>query len=407
MPDTGPTYTLPASYFVQNGDTLLPVQHNPVFEDVADALTNRVTRDGSGNMTGPLDMAGYRVLGVGAAESPSDAVNLSGMQGYVQGFGMGTAQGAPLLANFKDASVPLGFYRWDDSTASPPQETGGGGAIKFDRGGGRSAWLAARMAASSTTPQFFLLSTNGSNPGAWGEWVEIFHAGNLRSDAQNDALYTPQARTISAGDGLSGGGTLGLDRSLAVDSSVVRTSRTLSAGSGLTGGGALSANRSFALDGNDNRNVDHSSVSITAGNGLTGGGNLTASRSLAVGAGSGISVSGSAVAVDSTVVRTSGNQSISGTKNFTGNLQSNGQAVLTSVDAADVIPSARGAVGSYALCFMAPGGSTIDGNATTPGSNLVYGKTNGAGSTSPSGTWRNMSDSGVNAVNGGLFLRIS
>lgn len=77
MPDTGPIFSLVPSYFVQNGDTLLPVQHNPVFEDIRDALTNRVTRDGAGNMTGDLDMAGNKVVGLAAATSPSDAVILA------------------------------------------------------------------------------------------------------------------------------------------------------------------------------------------------------------------------------------------------------------------------------------------------------------------------------------------
>ena len=60
------------------------------------------------------------------------------------------------------------------------------------------------------------------------------------------------------------------------------------------------------------------SRSISGGSGLTGGGALTANRTLSVGAGSGISVSADAVAVDSTVVRTTGDQSISGAKTFNG-----------------------------------------------------------------------------------------
>src|SRR5690606_32663863 len=106
MPDTGPIYSLPPSYFVQNGDTLLPVQHNPVFEDIRDALTNRVTRDGAGNMTGDLDMAGNKVAGLGEAENAGDAVSLGAMQAYVQGFGLGAAGDGPLLADFFDYSVP-------------------------------------------------------------------------------------------------------------------------------------------------------------------------------------------------------------------------------------------------------------------------------------------------------------
>ena len=62
------------------------------------------------------------------------------------------------------------------------------------------------------------------------------------------------------------------------------------------------------------------SRTITAGAGLTGGGDLSANRTLDVGAGDGISVATDTVAVDSTVVRTSGNQSIGGSKTFTSSI---------------------------------------------------------------------------------------
>lgn len=56
---------------------------------------------------------------------------------------------------------------------------------------------------------------------------------------------------------------------------------------------------------------------VIAGNGLTGGGTLGANRTLTVGAGSGISVAATTVAVDSTVIRTTGNQTLGGIKTFT------------------------------------------------------------------------------------------
>jgi hypothetical protein len=57
-----------------------------------------------------------------------------------------------------------------------------------------------------------------------------------------------------------------------------------------------------------------SGIDMTAGSGLFGGGNLTASRTFNVGQGDGITVSADSIAVDSTVVRTTGNQTITGTK---------------------------------------------------------------------------------------------
>ena len=59
---------------------------------------------------------------------------------------------------------------------------------------------------------------------------------------------------------------------------------------------------------------------VNAGDGLTGGGNLTTDRTINVGAGDGILVTPSTVDVDSTVVRTTGDQTIGGNKTFTSNV---------------------------------------------------------------------------------------
>ena len=57
---------------------------------------------------------------------------------------------------------------------------------------------------------------------------------------------------------------------------------------------------------------------VIAGNGLTGGGSLNGQDvTLNVGTGDGISIGGDSIAVDGSVVRTSGNQTIGGTKTFT------------------------------------------------------------------------------------------
>ena len=59
------------------------------------------------------------------------------------------------------------------------------------------------------------------------------------------------------------------------------------------------------------------STTITAGSGLAGGGSLAANRTIDVGQGDGITVSADSIAVDSTVIRTTGVQTMSGAKTFT------------------------------------------------------------------------------------------
>ena len=106
------------------------------------------------------------------------------------------------------------------------------------------------------------------------------------------------------------------------------------------------------------------SRSITGGNGLTGGGTLTANRTLNVGAGSGISVSADAVAVDSTVIRTTGNQSMSGTKTFDGAATFNSTVNIRSVlDFADGDVLRMGSSDDWTVTFNSNGWNYINQKA--------------------------------------------
>ena len=161
--------------------------------------------------------------------------------------------------------------------------------------------------------------------------------------------------TLTAGNGLTGGGTIAASRTFAVgagtgitvsadaistnDGAIVHDNLsgfvanehidhsgvTLTAGNGLTGGGTIAASRTFAVGGgtgitvsadgistNDgaivhdnlsgfvaNEHINHTSVSVTAGNGLTGGGTIAATRTINVVGGSGIVANSNDIAIDS------------------------------------------------------------------------------------------------------------
>ena len=78
-----------------------------------------------------------------------------------------------------------------------------------------------------------------------------------------------------------------------------------------------------------NEHIDHTTVDITAGAGLTGGGDISSSRTLNVVGGDGITANANDIQVDSTVIRTTGTQTISGNKTFSGDQTFTGNVDLT------------------------------------------------------------------------------
>ena len=74
MPRSGGIYTLPPGYFAVDGTTIEVSQHNPPLEDIAQALTDSLPRDGSAPMTGNLAMGSNKITGLAAATNPADAV---------------------------------------------------------------------------------------------------------------------------------------------------------------------------------------------------------------------------------------------------------------------------------------------------------------------------------------------
>ncbi len=122
---------------------------------------------------------------------------------------------------------------------------------------------------------------------------------SIASLALADTAVQPE-RQIIAGAGLTGGGTLAADRTLSLDAATVSSlgradtavqpARTVSAGTGLTGGGDLSANRTIALNAASIASLAKADSAVqparqvSTGAGLSGGGDLSADRSLSLSA---------------------------------------------------------------------------------------------------------------------------
>ena len=105
----------------------------------------------------------------------------------------------------------------------------------------------------------------------------------IKAGGVTNAMLVNSSIGVTAGSGLSGGGSASLGSSVTLN---------IGAGTGIT----VNAD-DVALDTASTRNTDHASVTLTAGAGLTGGGDITASRTFTVGAGTGITVNADDIAI--------------------------------------------------------------------------------------------------------------
>ena len=204
------------------------------------------------------------------------------------------------------------------------------------------------------------------NTGAVSDGAATIPTGDHVYDFVTSQGYTTNVGDItgvSAGTGLTGGGTSG-----GVTLNVSGLTVSEFAGAAIQTGSesfsdsdtvlmtAAAVNDRITSFGYTTNVGDITGVTVTAGSGLTGGGSASSgafSKTLNVGAGDGISVAANSVAVDGTVVRTSGAQTIGGDKTFsdnvtvTGNFTVNGTsttintATLTVEDNIIVVNSAQ------------------------------------------------------------------
>lgn len=180
--------------------------------------------------------------------------------------------------------------------------------------------------------------TDGTTSVVTGDGNVFWHAGNLNpsnflttsyvptwaSISGKPSTFTPSAHNHNASD--INAGTLAIARiPTGTTGSTVALGNHTHAFSAITG-------KPTTISGYGITDAVPSSRTVSAGNGLTGGGTLDANRSLAVGAGDGITVNATNVAVNSTVLRTTGNQTKSGTLGVT-------NIIGTSTTASSSIPT--------------------------------------------------------------------
>ena len=97
MPRISGVYQLPPSYRAVSGETIRVEQHNPPLEDIAEALTGSLPRDGSAPMTADLKMGGNRITNVAAATTSTDAARFDQVEGKIAGPASATADAVPVF----------------------------------------------------------------------------------------------------------------------------------------------------------------------------------------------------------------------------------------------------------------------------------------------------------------------
>jgi hypothetical protein len=105
MPSANGVYTLPVGYLAVTGTTIQASQHNPPLEDIAAALTARLSRDGTAPMTGPVQAA------AGSAAAPSVTFAADNSKGLFSSTnGVGVAVGGAQVAEFTAAGLASGVW---------------------------------------------------------------------------------------------------------------------------------------------------------------------------------------------------------------------------------------------------------------------------------------------------------
>ncbi|NDB54942.1 hypothetical protein EB155_02870 [archaeon] len=152
-------------------------------------------------------------------------------------------------------------------------------------------------------------ATIGNAIGAFSGSSQVLHDSTTGFDSNKHIDHT--AVSISAGLGLSGGGTIAATRTLSIDTAITATvtgsqtltNKTIAAGSNTISG--LTNSNLSGTAGISNANLANSSVTVTAGTGMSGGGTVALGSSITLTnagvtsnvAGTGVSVSGATGAV--------------------------------------------------------------------------------------------------------------
>lgn len=183
MPRTGGgIYSLPAIYLATPGTTILAEQHNIPLQDIEQALTGSLPRDGTAPMTGNLPMGGRKITGLGEPTADNDAarkVDLPALATETKAGILERATNAEVITgtDLTRAVTPaglaaaLGAYRF-----FPP-----GAVVAFAAGTDPAGWITCNGGEQSRTTYAALFAVIGTTYGN-GNGTTTFNLPDLRGE---------------------------------------------------------------------------------------------------------------------------------------------------------------------------------------------------------------------------------
>lgn len=97
--DPSGNYSLPPSYLAQPGQTIRTEQHNPPLEDLAQAMTGSLPRDGRAGMVGDLNMGTFKITNVAPGVAATDVATIG-----QAGVPIGT------IVDYAGSTAPAGWF---------------------------------------------------------------------------------------------------------------------------------------------------------------------------------------------------------------------------------------------------------------------------------------------------------
>ena len=105
------SYSLPAGSLVNVGEDIVPSQHNPPLTDLAQAMTDSLSRDGRGGMRNNLNAGGFRVTNLAPGVQPTDAATVAQISG-LSGVPVGS------IVEWPSVTIPTGWLLCAGQTLS-------------------------------------------------------------------------------------------------------------------------------------------------------------------------------------------------------------------------------------------------------------------------------------------------